>query len=78
MAEQTPAPAAPAPEPAPDTSGWYRNSADVALLVMPDGYPSAQLDPGQVVWLPSDPQHPDLRPCDAPTVAAADTTGSEQ
>jgi hypothetical protein len=70
---------APAAEPsAPDTSGWYRNDSLSVLIVMPDRYPSARLEPGQAEWLPADPQHPDLKPCDAPTVAAADTTRSEQ
>jgi len=66
------------PGPAPDTSGWYRNDSQVELTVQPDRYHSARLKPGQAAWLPADPQHPDLQPCDAPDPAAADTTGSEK
>lgn len=66
------------PEPGPNTSGWYRNSGAVALTVQPDRYPSAVLGPGDATWLPADPQHPDLKPCDAPPPVADDTTGSEK
>lgn len=64
--------------PAPDTSGWYRNRAQTPLLVQPDQYPSTLLDPGAATWLPADPQHPDLEPCDAPPPSAADADTKEQ
>ena len=51
-----------------DTSGWYRNTSPVDLIVQPDRYPSARLEPGEATWLPADPQHPNLEPCDAPPV----------
>lgn len=68
------------PVPEPDTSGWYRNNSAVPLLVQPTGYPSKLLQPDKATWLPADPQHPDLKPCDAPApeAAAEDTTGSEK
>lgn len=61
--------AAIAPE---DTSGWFRNTDAVALTVLPDGHPSARLEPGDACWLPTDPHHPHLTRCDPPV--AADTT----
>lgn len=70
---------APEPQPAPDTSGWYRNDGAVVLTTQPHRYPSAVLKPGEATWLPADPQHPDLHPCDAPDTAAVDDiTGSEK
>ena len=56
---------------AADTSGWFRNDAPVVLTVLPDGYPSARLAPGEARWLPADPHHPDLTACEPPE--AADT-----
>lgn len=64
------------PPPA-DTSGWYRNRALVPLLVQPTGYPSTELAPGGATWLPADPQHPDLEPCDAPAPVPADADTKE-
>lgn len=72
-ADETPAEDAEAAE--PDTSGWYRNTDVVELTVLPNGYPSATLAPGAATWLPHDPHHPHLEPCDEPepeAVAAAD------
>lgn len=66
--------AAEAPEPRP---GWYRNAGLVPLTVQPDGYPSAYLKPDDAVWLPDDPCHAHIKPCDAPVEAAADETGTE-
>lgn len=62
----------------PDGAGWYRSTAEVELVHLPTGYPSVRFAPGGVEWLPADPQNPNLVPCDAPDVAAADTTRSEQ
>lgn len=81
MAEAT---AAAEETPPPPESGWYRNTAATALTVVPDQYPSRTLAPGEAVWLPSNPRHRDLVPCDGPPPAPpaeagdADTTGSEK
>lgn len=63
---------------APATSGWYRNAGPSTVIAHFDDYPSVRMEPGQVELLPGDPQYPDLKPCDAPDAAAADTTRSEQ
>ena len=64
--------------PPPPKPGWYRNSGPVDLIVQPHNYPSTQLEPGEATWLPDDPQHRDIEPCDEPPPAAADTAGSEK
>lgn len=53
--------------------GWYRNAGLTPLTVQPDGYPSAYLKPGGAAWLPDDPCHAHIEPCDAPADAEADT-----
>lgn len=69
-----------ATEPAPPEPGWFRNTSETPLVVIPDRYPSTTLAPGEATWLPDDPRHPNLERCDAPApdATAADTTGSEQ
>jgi hypothetical protein len=69
-----------APQLEPPAPGWYRNTAATDLIVMPDHYPSVQLEPGKAAWLPDDPRHPNLERCDAPApdALAADTAGSEK
>lgn len=51
------------------------------LTVQPDGYPSAYLEPDEAAWLPDDPCHAHMKPCDAPSpapaAAAADETETE-
>lgn len=65
--------------PPPPEPGWYRNRGPVDLVVQPNGYPSTLLGPGEATWLPDNPQHRDIEPCDEPPPAvAADTTGSEK
>lgn len=63
------------PEAATPTPGWFRNTAATTLIVV---FPTRELEPGEVTWLPDDPRHPNLERCDPPAPApAADTTGSE-
>lgn len=69
--------------PPPPEPGWYRNTAATPLIVQPHRYPSKTLAPGAATWLPDNPRHPDLVPCDEPPPTAgptdgADTTGSEK
>jgi hypothetical protein len=55
----------------------------VPLTVQPDSYPSAYLKSGDAAWLPDDPCHAHIEPCDAPppepetAPGQADTTGTE-
>lgn len=67
-----------APQPPAAEPGWYRNTAATPLIVQPHQYPSKQLEPGEATWLPDNPHHRDIKPCDAPPPAAADPAGSEK
>lgn len=70
--------------PPPPEPGWYRNTAATPMVVVPDRYPSRTLAPGEAVWLPDNPRHRDIQPCDEPppppaeAAAGTDTTGSEK
>ncbi len=67
----------PAGEQIVDTGGWFRNTSAGPLTVVPEGAPSAVLEPGGATWLPRDPSHPHLQPCDTPPPKLPDDTETE-